>query len=379
VSDIGARIRETLALSQEVRTQTDLAAQVGMTPDALSRSVNGQRGWSISELLAIATKLGTSVHWLATGTQDPFAVEVAARHGFDHDAKVHAAVDWESARSVLDDVALAYEQVQPWIPAGNSRDDLAGLTALQTHEALVRQGGSGFARHLGDVVAATFGVDVVRVAGVKSGYSMVAGQQKIIVVSDTTNWFFQNWSIAHELGHFAASSMRPIDAADGNVTLDERAANAFAAELLMPEARLREMHWPDVPIPEVGDFVWTNGVSTKSLLTRLKALKLPVSPDLETALDKPTQRFLRSYSPLVRGAAVDEISIRMAEASTRRFPMRLLTAHRDAIELGHLPATTLGWMLGDDPETIAAELRPEATFAASRDVDELASILGLTS
>jgi len=379
MSEIGQRARHLLSSLTPPRTQAELAAQVSMTPDALSRSLSGQRGWAITELVAVAGALGTSTHWLATGEADPFPVRVAARHGYDHDAKMHASIDWQTARSVLDDVALAYEQVEASRATMSRTQSIAGLAPATTRAALVRTGGPEFVRDLADVVAGTFDVDVVRVAGVTSGYSLIAGQQKIIVVSDTSNWFHQNWSIAHELGHFSASSTQPLDAPDANVTNHEIAANAYAAELLLPEARLRQTDWGMVPLAEVGDLVWQSGVSTKSLLTRLRALRIPLAPRLEAALTQSTQRFLRSHAPLVRASERDEISVRMAEASTRRFPMSLLTAHRDAIEAGRLPASTLAWMLSDDPNDIEAELVPQRDLMDEVAVDELASILGFTN
>ena len=79
--------RELLAVGERIRAsmpngmrQRELAARVGMTPDALSRALNGQRGFSILELTRISDDLQTGLSWLITGRPDPHKVTFAARH-----------------------------------------------------------------------------------------------------------------------------------------------------------------------------------------------------------------------------------------------------------------------------------------------------------
>jgi transcriptional regulator with XRE-family HTH domain len=52
-------------------SQRALTEKAGMTTDALSRALNGQRGFSSRELARIADQLGADLYWLITGTPDP--------------------------------------------------------------------------------------------------------------------------------------------------------------------------------------------------------------------------------------------------------------------------------------------------------------------
>src|SRR5690625_5969486 len=86
-------VRGMTTISGRVRTamrsvaiqQKQLAERVGMTPDALSRALSGQRGFAAVELAAIAAELDADVHELITGTADPHRLVLSARHSFDHE------------------------------------------------------------------------------------------------------------------------------------------------------------------------------------------------------------------------------------------------------------------------------------------------------
>ena len=63
-AQVGSRIRAAMPRGM---TQRQLADRAGMTPDAISRALNAQRGLSPIEVAAIATVLGADTHWLITG------------------------------------------------------------------------------------------------------------------------------------------------------------------------------------------------------------------------------------------------------------------------------------------------------------------------
>ena len=77
MAEVGVRIRAAMPAGM---SQRQLAERAGMTPDALSRALNGQRGLSPTEVAKIAETLGADTHWLITGAPDPFSLTVAARH-----------------------------------------------------------------------------------------------------------------------------------------------------------------------------------------------------------------------------------------------------------------------------------------------------------
>ena len=72
--EIGERIKSRMP---EGMTQQSLAEAMEMTPDALSRMLNGKRGITMTELGKAAEVLGASAHWLVTGHKDPYAMSFA--------------------------------------------------------------------------------------------------------------------------------------------------------------------------------------------------------------------------------------------------------------------------------------------------------------
>src|SRR5690625_5325717 len=66
MTTISGRVRT--AMRSVAIQQKQLAERVGMTPDALSRALSGQRGFAAVELAAIAAELDADVHELITGT-----------------------------------------------------------------------------------------------------------------------------------------------------------------------------------------------------------------------------------------------------------------------------------------------------------------------
>lgn len=90
LKEVGERIRSLLPLGM---SQKRLAEKAGMTPDALSRALNGQRGFSSGELALIADHLGADVYWLITGRDDPRRVEIAARHTWTRDSASATTLD----------------------------------------------------------------------------------------------------------------------------------------------------------------------------------------------------------------------------------------------------------------------------------------------
>jgi Zn-dependent peptidase ImmA (M78 family)/plasmid maintenance system antidote protein VapI len=368
---IGNRVRERLASALGASaTQGDLAAKVGMSPDAMSRAINGQRQFATLELVRLANVLGVSLHWLATGEEDPSVTRVAARHTFDHELRAHEAVDWSAERTAIETIATAYAQVNAATEA--SRE------AVPVHPAEARSmllaNDADFVRNFAQAVEQTFGIDVVRVEDAHRPYSIEAAGRRVIVVPPHANWFYQNWSIAHELGHFASGNLEPVDTAPVATGPREVQANAYAAELLLPENVMRRIDWAGTTAPELAENLWRWGVSTPTLRARLATLAIVPSEGVRELLAMPTQRVLRRHWVDNGGMWVDSITDRMERASTRRFPSFLLTAHTEAVARGEVGPAYLAWMLGTDEASLDAELAPHTNEV---DLDWLASELGL--
>lgn len=342
-----------------------------MTPDAFSRALNDKRSFSSIELALLAELVDADLHWLITGKADPHGVRIAARHEFDHVSGEHSVPGREEDDQELANVALAYRQAYP--DAGHPSATLPTSPA-----ALRRALGDGFVRWIADRVEDRLDVDVVRIAGLTTDYSFTIGGRHVILLAARANWFRSNWSVAHELAHLALHHHDVEDARGGQ----EAAANAFAAELLLPKAALDAVDWQGISRSDLAKFVWDAGVSCEALVTRLTSLQLRVSPRVRQLLDGSTQRLLREHLREVSrpGATsgqfalpIDLITERMSASAVRRFPLALQAAHVQRIALGEISPGTLAWMLDTAEEDLVVD-RPTPVHQS---VDSLASALGL--
>jgi Zn-dependent peptidase ImmA (M78 family) len=354
---IGERVRARIQdfIGSDARQQ-DVAEAVNMTPDAFSRSLNGQRQFATLELVRVATYLQTSMHWLATGEPDPAATKVAARHTFDPVSLSHDAVDWSSERTAIETVAAAYTQV--FRGAGRQNSVEVPLSASAARDAL-REHDPNFVSTFAESIESVFGVQVVRIPEATRPYSIEVVGRRIVVVPPHVNWFYQNWSIAHELGHFASGNLEPIEEAPAASGAAERLANAYAAELLLPESEMRGIDWSNSSKTDLAEYLWHWGVSTDAVKRRLAALGIVPGDEVREVLNMATQRALRRHWIDDSSTMwVDSITDRMERANTRRFPAALLSAHTDAVATGRQGPNFLAWMLGTDPAVLESELGP---------------------
>ncbi|ODU04388.1 MAG: hypothetical protein ABS81_10505 [Pseudonocardia sp. SCN 72-86] len=342
--------------------QGQIADRIGMTADALSRALNGKRAFSAIELAQLADLLDVDIHELITGEPDPKRVVFAARHAYDFATGARDVPGHADDAATLEDIKLAYRQageIRPSLELPRSPDGIR--SAL----------GPDFIRPFAERLERFFEVDVIRVAELSTAYCFTYLGRHVIVIPAVGNWFRENWDIAHELGHLTA---RPL--IDGVVTAaQEGAANAFAAELLLPAAGIRRIDWQNITDRDLAGLVWERGVSTKALAKRLASLGLQSSA-VERWAPQATQRLLRHHWDSPEGSLVDEITRRTELASTRRFPLTLESSHLRRIETGEIGKATLAWMLGIRPDALDVDTPPEPSDV---DTTELANELGLST
>ena len=194
-------------------------------------------------------------------------------------------------------------------------------------------------------------MDVIITDLVGDGYLMSIGGRAVIVGAKTDRWFRQNFTIAHELGHVAEDSLcdGQLDARDG----DEKAANGFAADLLLPAEEVRSLDWNAITMPVLAEKVWAWGVSTQMLSIRLSALRIAARPEVAKELEQSTRRFLRHHLRTPPGE--DVITVRSDRASRRRFPTGLLSRLEVAVTRGRAPAEALAFALGVDVRQLDEE------------------------
>lgn len=321
--------------------QKDLADRIGLPADALSRALNGERGFAAVELAQIARELGADVHYFITGEPSPTAMRISARHEYDPATRTRGVSGIEADRLILSDVALAYEQAGDITPSTRLPS-----TPAEMGEALGEDFAGEFADRLGGLE-----VDVICINDLSTAYSFTISGRHIIVVPTSGNWFRTNWSIAHELGHLCAGH-EEVHPGNGDASAPEREADRFAAELLLPKHLLTDYDWERADLRHVAQLVWSWGVSTQALKIRLSALGLASHEQLTSELEGTTQRFLRHHLPPMSG---DPISERMTASTARRFPDWLKEAHLNRIAEGVVRKHTLAWMLNVDPGDIEVE------------------------
>lgn len=355
---IGNRVAQALP---DGVTQKEVAAQVGMTPDAFSRALNGERGFSAVELANLAEFLGEDVYYLITGETDPHKLVLSARHSYDPGTRERTVDGHDQDRHILDDIALAYRQA----------DEAPAPSQIPVSLAAARGAlGADFVSTLLDKLEKRFGIDVIRVSGLSTAYSFHIGERAVVAIPATGNWFRENYDMAHELGHLVLRHHRVI-ATGSRVEGPESDANRFGAELLLPEATMSAVDWQTIASEELASLVWRLGVSTAALRIRLAALHLATSPQVERLLQTNTQALLRRHW---RAASLaDEITQRMQKAAQRHFPLWLQEAHLNRIAEGAVGKATLAWMLGVDEAELDVET-PEAPAAPT--AAELDDLLG---
>lgn len=339
--DSGARVLERLAEALPSVNRAQLARRVGMDPSAL---------------VAIACELRISTDWLLVG-EDRFLVVIAARHAY---ADRTYSADLEGIDDAVRGVALEYERAAELaeLPSRPVPRDPAQARHLLTEIA-----GPDWPRCFASAVERTFGVDVVKVASDNAeGVSLSLPNAHVIIVPTAVAWSRQNWTIAHELAHIASDDFVPLAHAATSEREREAAANAYAAELLLPAADLRAVGWATVDEAFAARFVWNSGVSIVALNNRLATLGLP-----QIEQHGPPLALLRRH--IVGSSPLDDpITARRQEAGARRFPSRLVAAHESDPRSEHL----LAWMLG----VVPAE-QGGVPLSADADLDGLARELGL--
>lgn len=374
MAEVGSRIRSRMP---DGMSQRELAERAGMTPDALSRALNGLRGLSHLEIAKIAETLAADTYWLITGREDPHRVEVAARH--DWDAKARRRVNRGRADddSLLARIAVLYREAFPAGPPPSlalSRDPRAVRTGL----------GADFVRDFADRAEQRLGIDVVRVAGLTTDYSLRIGERGVIVLATMPRWFRSNWSLAHEIGHLALLHH------DGNsrTATNEQPADRFAAELLLPKQLMTAQNWAGMSEEGLAEFVWRHGVSTEALRNRLSTLGISPNASVAAGLERSTNRLLRANVRIVRamegdGLGGDPVTLREQQSSTRRFPTGLVAALQQRVEDGAVDPRSLAWVWDvpideidwPEPDESAAAERYEQVLHEYPGVDDWRSML----
>lgn len=352
MAELGERIRTVMPLGM---SQRQLAQRAGMTPDALSRALNGQRGLSPAEVARVAQILGADTHWLITGAPDPFKITVAARHAWDAARRERHNPGKQDDQSLLDQVVGVYRAAFP-----QGADDSVGLpdSPHEVRELL----GPAYIRNFADHVERRLHIDVIRISGLRTDYSLRIGGRGVVVLATQASWFRSNWSLAHELGHLALGH-HSVYESPKRAQRSERAADSFAAELLISQRDIEEVEAIETEAA-LARAIWDLGVSTEAMRNRMASAQVRLNQEVADALRSPTTGLLHANIDALADSrdGIDLVAAREQAASARRFPLALLSALQTQTELGAASPVHLAWALDVPVDDIEF---PEPNEAAS--------------
>lgn len=195
-------------------------------------------------------------------------------------------------------------------------------------------------------------IDVVQIGLKAGGTCLSLASRPVIVVPRTDNWFRQVFAIAHEIGHIANDTTIKRD---DEISEQERGANRFAADLLMPKVQVERLVEGKVEPARFAKFLWDWGVSVAALVNRLNKFDLP-TPDFLFEDEKTivTQKFLGKHLKEI-GLTWSDVQRRASLSGAQRFPAQLLTKLYEQVNSGKAPAQTYEWALGVQNTVTTAE------------------------
>ncbi|MER6614932.1 ImmA/IrrE family metallo-endopeptidase [Streptomyces xantholiticus] len=369
VSDRVRRVMEAASASQAA-----FAERVRLTPDKLSKSLSGVRRFTSLDLALIAEAGGTTVDWLLTG-RAPSLPSFAAR----------TTDETVPERDKVDQVAQRYTAAYEVLELLGRLPKLPALPDIRTELALHIDQGRQLAEEAARALAATgewetghesdaliaagakaYGVDVA-ITELPDGVNGVTWQTdtfRLVLVSPSSVWTRQRFTLAHELGHILARDaqdpmvekrIRPGRVKD----LTEVRANAFASNLLMPAPVVQDrFHQAVAADGQLGRDAFAHlvvefKVSPSALAVRLGQLGL-IDRDFRDRFRVLTAETCH----LVAGAAA-EYQRQLAWAESRQFPARIAGGLFSGYVAGETTLRPLASLLEMDVDRLHEVLEPE--------------------
>lgn len=343
------------------KSQHDFAVAIGLDDSKISKSLSGARRFSSVDLARIADLCGVTVDWLITGDEPEVAVAARTTGGSARDALAEAR-----RLTVLRADLAAMGFSSPWQPllvplaAGLAVDQGTQLADA----ALARLTAQGLeVSDLATAIERGFGADVavMQLADGFDGLAASSESSHVVIVGTSQVPARQRFTLAHELGHLLAGDDHGVhldkdifDKAQQR-DLTEMRANAFAAGLLMPEARLRAaVARTGLREGEFASLACDLLVSPSTLAYRLQKLRL---------IDSGTcSRFAAlSGAGAARVAGrTDDWARRVDEALSPRRPGLLLRDTYAAYESGAATLRPYANLVGVDVDTLRAALEADS-------------------
>lgn len=367
--------RVDAVLERRRMTRGQLAEAIGLSKDKLSKSMSGARHFTVSEIAAIGERLGLDLYWLIQGRVDPLGAKVAYRHVYDVEEGQHLPPE-DDERADLELVQRAYSLAE--VPANDEfeifRDEVGAVEdpTWEQLRACADQAGKRWAAWADahgtrlDVEGflVSIGIDLIVLPSPMGQrahtYSLELRGRKVIVVHTTRAWYSALFGVFHELAHllFGHLEWRTGEQRDWTIA-QEPAANAFAANLLLPAPTVRALT-PDAPTAALAELCWQHQIGAATLKNRCEQLRLQV--------ECPTQVQLADDWGRNHSAAAEA---RSSEWQAARFPAWLIERHEQLVGDGVIPADTLAEMTDTPVEDLAPRRAPDVTDDVAAAMAEL--------
>ncbi len=364
---IGARIR-TFRERAGLQGQ-ELAAALGLDPSAISNIERGKRHVKTDELAKIASALGVSPLSLLGEEALPTRMPIAARAGAGAVAAGSAyrrLLALTELHQILAEAGIGGRPLLEDAPSTDAMDWRTAATQLsQWASRRLEVAGHGDEQFsaLASAIEDGLGVDVVvesHPGDVLAGATISEPSFPLVFVNAEQPTPRALFTLAHELGHLLARHGEPIalDETLFGSSDNEKAANLFAAEFLMPETEVRRI------IAERGRggaalayLMHYFGVSFETLIYRLHGLR-----EINTAgRDRLRSIGLRGLlNALDRDDPRNTVPVgirkslaaRQGRRPERRSPVWLVERMREGYHRGIVSVRPLAGLLGEDPERV---------------------------
>ena len=349
---MGVEERVRQLIKESDLTHTEFGARIGLEKTKLSKSLAGRRRFTFLELALAAQQGGVTVDWLLTGTEDDFAT--AARTGADEvgaSASLSRARELTNLREALEGFGFP-QQIR--FEAGDLKGNRWALQGIELAKRLRHSFHSPVeqAANLATLIETDLGVDVaIQPLGRLDGLAVTTGSARLILAATSVVPTRQRFTLAYELGHLAASDDQQLHTDENVYTRDgegEMRANAFATELLMPEAALadrvhRGSRWFE-------ELTWELRVSPTVLAHRLGNLKLIDEAERDRLLTVDMDHVVATLD------RQQDYAARVAEASQPRIPTLLLRDLLAAHRQGHTTLLPVAALMGMSTDDLRAQL-----------------------
>ncbi len=365
----------------------DLAEQVGIDATALSKIENGRRSVKSVEIGRIAKALRVSPLALLEPESLPGKMPIAARMA-GASVVVGSAYDRLVSLTELHEVLAGHgihsSPKLASVPAvtGLGWFDAAEKLAQWAREHLSLEGVNGDERfaELAERIQTALSVDVLVESypdDPLSGAAITDNAFPLIFVNATHPLPRSLFTLAHELGHILGrhdGNSIKLDRELSGTTVDERMANAFAANFLMPEDTVRDAINADgrTEATLIG-LAHRLGVSFETLIFRLHNLGL-INAAGRDSLRRVNWRqlVLHMSDPAIRGnldriAAARFVSRSVTPPPTIR-PALLIARATTGFRKGAVSAHALGNLVGRESDELLGAFEDDPDLVRAREL-----------